>query len=74
MFTYSFKRIAQSVMTLLIVITFVFLLMRLLPIEGYFGDMYDKLSPSQREAILNKMGLLDPWPVQLGKFYASLAR
>ncbi|HET7839926.1 MAG TPA: ABC transporter permease [Rectinemataceae bacterium] len=74
MFTYSLKRIAQSAMTLLIVITFVFLLMRLLPIEGYFGDMYDKLSPSQREAILNKMGLLDPWPVQLGKFYASLAR
>ncbi len=74
MLKYSFKRVAQSVVTLLIVVTVVFLLMRLLPVEGYFGDGYDKLTPSQREAILNKMGLLDPWYVQIKNFYLKLAR
>jgi oligopeptide transport system permease protein len=74
MFKYSFKRLAQSMVTLLIVVTAVFLLMRLLPIEGYFGDTYDKLTPSQREAILQKMGLLDPWFVQVGNFYRGLLR
>jgi len=74
MLKYSFKRVAQSLVTLLIVVTVVFLLMRLLPIEGYFGDGYDKLTESQREAILKKMGLLDPWYVQLKDFYLRLLR
>lgn len=74
MFRYTVKRLAQSLVTLLIVVTVVFLLMRLLPVEGYFGDTYDKLDASQREAVLAKMGLLDPWYVQLGKFYARLLR
>ena len=74
MLKYSLKRLAQSLVTLLIVVSAVFLLMRLLPVEGYFGDVYDKLTPSQREAILQKMGLLDPWYVQLGRFYAGLVR
>lgn len=62
----------QSLVTLFIVVSVVFLLMRLLPIEGYFGDGYDKLSESQREAVLQKMGLLDPWYMQMGKFYKGL--
>ncbi len=74
MLKYALKRVAQSVVTLLIVVTVVFLLMRLLPIEGYFGDRYDKLDPSQREAILRKMGLLDPWYAQIKDFYLRLAR
>jgi oligopeptide transport system permease protein len=74
MLKYSIKRLLQSLVTLLIVVTAVFLLMRLLPIEGYFGDGFDKLSESQREAVLQKMGLLDPWYVQLGTFYKGLAR
>ncbi len=65
---------AQSLVTLLIVVSAVFLLMRLLPMEGYFGDSYDKLTPSQREAVLQKMGLLDPWYAQLGKFYSGLLK
>ena len=68
------KRLAQSVVTLLIVVTTVFLLMRLLPVEGYLGERYDKLTVEQSEAILQKMGLLDPWYVQIGHFYARLAR
>ncbi len=74
MLKYSFKRVAQSAVTLFIVVTFVFLLMRLLPVEGYFGDRYDKLTASQREAVLHKMGLLDPWYVQIGGFYERLMR
>ena len=48
--------------------------MRLLPEEGYFGDSYDKLTPEQREAILRKFGLLDPWYIQLRNFYSSLLK
>lgn len=73
MFKYALKRLAQSVVTLFLVVTVVFLLMRLLPVEGYFGDRYDKLTPPQREAVLQKMGLLDPWYVQVGSFYKKLA-
>lgn len=74
MLKYSLKRLGQSLVTLFIVITAVFLLMRLLPIEGYFGDRFDKLDTAQKEAMLDKMGLLDPWYVQLGRFYGGLAK
>ena len=60
--------------TVLVVITVVFLLMRLLPIEGYFPANYDKMSPEVREAVLKSMGLTDPWYIQLTKFYSSLLR
>lgn len=74
MILYVLKRLGQSAVTLLIVVTAVFLLMRLLPVEGYLGERYDKLTSEQREAILKKMGLLDPWYVQIATFYARLAR
>ncbi|MDX9898055.1 MAG: ABC transporter permease [Spirochaetia bacterium] len=72
MLKYTIRRLLQSLITLFIVVSVVFLLMRLLPVEGYFGDGYDKLSDSQREAVLQKMGLLDPWYMQMGKFYNGL--
>lgn len=71
---YSIRRAAQSVITIFIVITVVFLLMRLLPMEGYFGDDFDRLDQLQREAILRNMGLLDPWYVQLTNFYSGLIK
>ncbi len=74
MFRYILKRFGQSLVTLFIVVSLVFLLMRLLPLEGYFGDGYDKLSEEQRIAVLDRMGLLDPWYIQLGNFYAKLAK
>lgn len=73
MLKYSLKRLLQSMLTLFIVITVVFLLMRLLPEEGYFGAGYDKLDPIQRETILKNLGLRDPLYVQLGNFYKNLA-
>jgi oligopeptide transport system permease protein len=74
MLKYTLRRLLQSAVTVFIVITVVFLLMRLLPAEGYFEENYDKLTPEQRENILRSMGLLDPWHVQLRNFYASLLR
>ncbi|MDP2856889.1 MAG: ABC transporter permease [Bacillota bacterium] len=71
---YALKRLWQSLVTVFIVITVVFLLMRLLPFEGYFAESYDKLTPEQREAVLKSMGVFDPWHVQLRRFYGDLLR
>ncbi|MBP5212950.1 MAG: ABC transporter permease, partial [Pyramidobacter sp.] len=59
-------------MTLFVITTVVFLLLRLMPEEGYFGENYDKLDEMQKEVILTEMGLRDPIHVQLGKFYRDL--
>ncbi|OLS02814.1 ABC transporter permease [Tissierella creatinophila] len=69
MIRYTLKRLVQSLMTLVIVITIVFLLMRLMPEDGYFGDSYEKLDEVQKEAILEDMGLRDPIHIQLLNFY-----
>ncbi|MDA8410717.1 MAG: ABC transporter permease [Treponema sp.] len=74
MFGYAVKRLLQSLFTLFIVVSLVFLLMRLLPVEGYFGDRFQKMSVGEVQASLRKMGLLDPWYLQLGRFYAGVAR
>lgn len=72
MLKYTIKRLLQSLITLFIIVTVVFLLMRLLPEEGYFGDAYEKLDEAQREAILTSMGLRDPMHIQLLNFYKDL--
>lgn len=72
MLKYSIKRLLQSLITLFIIITVVFLLMRLMPEEGYFGQGYEKLDEVQKEAILTSMGLRDPIHIQLGNFYKKL--
>jgi oligopeptide transport system permease protein len=71
---YSLKRLGKSIVTLFIVITIVFLFMRLMPEEGYFGQGYEKLDLVQRESILTNLGLRDPWYVQLGHFYKDLSK
>lgn len=72
MFKYSIKRLLQSLVTLFIIVTLVFLLMRLMPEEGYFGDSYEKLDEVQKEIVLTNMGLRDPLHIQLGNFYKDL--
>lgn len=74
MLRYSIKRLIQSICTLLIVVTIVFLLMRLMPEEGYFGANYEKLDYEQKEAILTSMGLRDPIHIQLKNFYSQLLK
>ena len=46
MLEYSLKRLASSVLTLCIIIVVVFVLLRQMPIEGYF-DNFDKLDQAQ---------------------------
>ncbi len=73
MLKYFIKRLLRSLLTLFIVITVVFLLMRLMPEEGYFGENgIDKLDEAQKEAILKSMGLRDPLHIQLINFYSDL--
>ncbi|MGO1468728.1 MAG: ABC transporter permease [Tissierella sp.] len=74
MIKYALKRLFQSLLTLIVVITIVFLLMRLMPEEGYFGEGYEKLDEGQREAILTNMGLRDPIHVQLLSFYKQILK
>lgn len=74
MLKYSLKRFLQSLFTLFIIVTVVFILMRQMPIEGFLGEGFDKLDPLQQEAILRKMGLTGNIFVQLKVFYQNLLR
>ena len=71
MASYLTKRVLRSFITLFIVCTIVFCLLRLMPIEGYFNN-FDKLTESQVQRQLEMKGLKDPLPVQLGHFYKDL--
>ena len=70
---YVLKRLLSAILTLIIVLTVVFILVRQMPIEGYF-DNYDKLDENIIEAKLEKMGLNDPMPVQLFDFFKNLLK
>ena len=73
MLKYSLKRLSSSLLTLLIIITVVFVLLRQMPIEGYF-DNFDKLEPAAITAKLNQLGLNDPIPVQLWNFIKKMLK
>lgn len=73
MFKYTIKRLLQSVVTVLIVVTIVFLLMRMLPTDYFFTeDQLMKFTPEQKEEQLQAAGLLDPMPKQLVRYYGQL--
>lgn len=75
---YSVKRLLQSIVTILIVVSIVFLLLRLMPVESFFPDgQWDKMSWPAKLAILQKLGLygadgnpLNPF-IQLGNYFKS---
>lgn len=71
MLLYLSKRIARSFLTLFIILTVVFCLLRLMPIEGYFQN-FDKMTPQQIEVGLKEMGLSDPLPLQIVHFFQKL--
>lgn len=73
MLKYISKRLLASLVTLAIILTVVFVLMRQMPIEGYF-DNFDKVDKAVIDAKLQQMGLRDPIWVQLKNFYANLLR
>lgn len=72
MLWYIGKRLLQSVVTLFIIVTIVFSLLRLMPEEGYLGAAAEKMTPEQQEVYLTNLGLRDPLIVQLGHFYGDL--
>ena len=71
MLKYSLRRLSSSLITLLIIITVVFVLLRQMPIEGYF-DNFEKADPATINAKLEQLGLNDPIPVQLVRFLDGL--
>ena len=70
---YILKRLAQSVLTIFLVVCVVFLLMRLLPDDYYFTEeQLIKLTEEQRQDILKEAGMLDHPLVQLGRYLRDL--
>ena len=75
MFKYTIKRLLQSLVTVLVVVTIVFLLMRMLPTDYFFTeDQLIHLTPEQRQEQLQAAGLLDPIPEQLVRYYGQIIR
>ena len=75
MFKYTIKRLLQSLVTVLVVVTIVFLLMRMLPTDYFFTeDQLIHLTPEQRQEQLQAAGLLDPVPEQLVRYYGQVLR
>ena len=72
MLKYSLRRLSSSFLTLLIIISVVFILLRQMPIEGYF-DNFEKADEAMIQAKLNQLGLNDPIPMQLWNFLKDLA-
>ncbi|MBM7554032.1 oligopeptide ABC transporter permease [Thalassobacillus pellis] len=69
---YIFQRVLYMFLTLVLIATFSFFLMKMLP--GTPLTMEDKLSETQKEIILEKYGLDDPVPIQYLKYMAGLAQ
>lgn len=68
---YVLSRVLRSILTLVVIISVVFSLLRLMPEEGYFGPGYDKLEPEVINAYLSSIGLKDPLPKQLLDFFKN---
>lgn len=70
---YIIKRFFESLVTIFIIISLVFLLMRLLPADKYFSeDELRILTNDQIHAILEQNGFLDPPLVQLMRYYQQV--
>lgn len=70
---YILKRLGTSLLTLVIILIIVFIMVRQMPIEGYF-DNFDKLDQAVIDARLQQLGLKDPLLVQLKDFFVRLFR
>ena len=73
MLKYTVKRLLQSLVTIFLIATAVFLMMRCLPTDYYFTEeQLMKFTDQQKTAALEAAGLTDPIPTQLVKFYNNL--
>ena len=75
MLKYTIKRLLESLVTVLIIVTIVFLLLRLLPTDYYFTEaQLMNFTEEQKQEQLLAAGLLDPIPEQLMDFYGDVIR
>jgi len=73
MLKYTIKRLVESLITVLIIVTIVFLLLRMLPTDYYFTEeQLMKFTDEQKQEQLLAAGLLDPIPEQLMDFYNNV--
>ena len=68
---YLAKRFLRSFITLFIILCIVFILVRQMPIEGYFPNI-EKMSEEQVQNGIHQLGLDQPMPVQLYNFFKNL--
>lgn len=71
MASYLGKRFLRSFITLFIILSIVFILVRQMPIDGYFPNI-EKMTEEQIQNGLHQMGLDRPILVQLGNFFKNL--
>lgn len=70
---YILKRTLNSILTVMIVFVAVFMLLRLMPLSGYFPpEMIKETDEATRMSYLRNQGLLDHPLVQLGRFIGQL--
>ena len=70
MLRYIINRTLRSLLTLFIVVSLVFILLRQMPVEGYFNN-FDKLTETQIRVGLENLGLNSPVHIQLLRFYGN---
>lgn len=71
MVKYICKRVLRTFVTLFIIVSILFSLLRLMPIEGYFEN-FEKVSEVEIQVKLQTLGITDPLPKQLIRFYGQL--
>ena len=71
MAAYLAKRFLRSFLTLFIILCVVFILVRQMPIEGYFPN-YEKMTEEQIQNGIHQLGLDQPMIVQLYNFFKNL--
>lgn len=72
MLKYTLGRVGRAGITIFLVLSIVFLLMRLMPTDIYFDGRTDTMSDTVKENILKELGLLDPWYIALPNFWKDL--
>jgi oligopeptide transport system permease protein len=73
MWAYIVKRLLQSFVTIFLVIILVFMLLRLMPVSGYFSrEDYTNMTEPMRNAYLKSIGVYDHPLVQFKNFTVNL--
>ena len=65
-------RVGRACIPIFLLLSIVFLLMRLLPVETFFDGRSDTMTDTVKENILRQLGLLDPWYKELPRYWNRL--